>query len=327
MAHSKKQVERIPPPLMWSLAPHDRRALADRPVLVTGATGLIGRHLVRALADCGAAPLAVVRPGREHAVPNGVRTIVWDLAQRGQAREIPRELAAVVHLAAPRNRLTPGLARFPPHIRLAVDAAARLYATAEARGARQVIAASTIAAFGPATQLLAADRRARFDAGPAHPYAVTRRWAEDLALQARCYLRNVTIVRPGPVYGPGQSEFGLLQGFVHRLRRGQPIKLAAPRGRLVSPVFVGDVVYVLLASLARPTNDTFTIGGPDARRERTLVEDLATWLGRRARVHVDRTTRPARFATDQTEVDRVFPERPRTPWTVGLGLTWRKSRQ
>ena len=49
-------------------------------------------------------------------------------------------------------------------------------------------------------------------------------------------------MRPGPVYGPGQSPFGLLARFAARLKRREPIAIAAPHGRLVSPVFVGDVV-------------------------------------------------------------------------------------
>jgi nucleoside-diphosphate-sugar epimerase len=300
----------------------ERRALMGRPILVTGATGFIGRRLVKALAACGAEPWAVVRPGREQAVPDGIRSIVWDLAESRPANALPRQLAAVVHLAAPRDRWSSGFARYSPHVRLAVDAAARLYAAAHERDAQHLIAASTIAAFGPRSRLLGADRQAPFEAVPAHPYAVTKRWSEDLAVHARAYTRYVTILRPGPIYGPGQSAFGFLQTLVNRLRRGESIPLAPPSGRVVAPVFIRDVVHVLLASLAKPGNDTLTIGGPDSHRERTLVEDLARWLDLRPRFTVDRRTRPANFATDHAVIDRLFPERPRTAWKLGMRLTW-----
>jgi hypothetical protein len=101
---------------------------------------------------------------------------------------------------------------------------------------------------------------------------------EELAIALRAQLRGVTIVRPGPVYGPGQSRFGLLARFVRALKRREPIAIAAPHGRLVSPVFVGDVVDVIVASLAQPANVTMSVGGPRAYRERQLVEDLAEWL-------------------------------------------------
>jgi nucleoside-diphosphate-sugar epimerase len=305
-----------------AIDPRYRRALAGRPILVTGATGFVGRHLVGTLAACGAEPWAVVRPGREGAVAAGVRTIVWDLTEGRPARLLPRELAAVVHLAAPRDRWSAALTTYGQHVRLAIEAAAQLYAAAQDRGARQVIAASTIAAVGPASRILTHDRAAPFDSVPAHPYALTKRWSEDLAMHARAYTRYVTIVRPGPIYGPGQSAFGYLQTLVKRLRRGESIPLAPPRGRIIAPVYILDVVYVLVASLARPGNDTLTIGGPDARRERTLVDDLAGWLGLRPRISVDRRTRPDNFATDHTVIDRLFPERPRTAWKQGMRLTW-----
>jgi nucleoside-diphosphate-sugar epimerase len=91
---------------------------------------------------------------------------------------------------------------------------------------------------------------------------------------------------------------GLIPEFANCLRRNQPIRIAAPRGRLVSPVFVGDVVYILLATLARPDNGTWKVGGPTAHRERELIEDLARRLGVTARIVKDRSLRPARFDTD-----------------------------
>lgn len=305
-----------------ALGRRHRLALRDRPILVTGATGLIGRPLVRALSECGAEPWAVVRPGREHAVPAGVRVVVWDLQEDRPRTPLPREIGALVHLAAPRDRWSSEFARFAPHVKLTVDAAARLFEAAHARGARHLIAVSTIAVHGPHGRLLAPAVGARFEDASPHPYAVTKRWAEELAAHARAHVRHVTIVRPGPVYGPGQSSSGLLQGFVGRLRRGEPIRLAPPRGRVVSPVFVGDVVHVLVSSLARPGNDLFTVGGPDALRERTLVEDLARWLALRPRLIADRSLGAANFATDHSVVDGRFPARPRTPWKVGMCLTW-----
>ena len=138
----------------------------------------------------------------------------------------------------------------------------------------------------------------------------------------RQHLRRVTIVRPGPVYGPGQSRFGLLPRFAARLKQREPIRIAAPRGRLVSPVFVGDVVYVLVAALARPDNGTWNVGGPTAHRERTLIEDLARHLGVPARISPDRTQRPARFDIDNAAVDRRFPARPLYTVAVGMAETW-----
>lgn len=72
---------------------------ADR-VLVTGATGYIGPHVVRALLDRGAEVSAVVRPGREHLVDSGVRVVVADIFDG--SLDLERVLGGaqtVIHLA------------------------------------------------------------------------------------------------------------------------------------------------------------------------------------------------------------------------------------
>ncbi len=159
---------------------------------------------------------------------------------------------------------------------------------------------------------------------PTHPYPLVKRWGEDLAVTLREYVRHVTIARPGPVYGPGQSRFGLLPKFAASLRRREPIRIAAPRGRLVSPVFVGDVVSALVHALAAPGNETWDVGGPTAHRERDLIVDLARHLGLPARIQSDRDRSPALFDIDNTVIDRLFPLRMRTPWVAGLQATWRR---
>ena len=295
------------------------RRLRDAAILVTGGTGLIGCHLLKALSDHGVDAFAVVRPGREPLVRDTARPIVWDLAEEKSRSRLPTRLDGVVHLAAPRNRWSAGAARLASHIRISVDAAARVFDEARLRGVTKAVYVSSIAARGPRGV-----RSSRSAPLPAHPYAMTKRWGEELAIALRAQVRGVTILRPGPVYGPGQSRFGLLARFSARLKRREPIAIAAPHGRLVSPVFVGDVVDVIVASLAQPANVTMSVGGPRAYRERHLVEDLADWLALPCRIRADRSERPARFDIDNGDVDRLFPTRQRTPWPDGLRLTWRR---
>ena len=305
------------PPTAAPSSARARRRLRGAAILVTGGTGLIGRHLLQALADCGVDAFAVVRPRRESLVRRTARPIVWDLTEADSRSRLPTRLDGVVHLAAPRNRWSPRGAPLASHIRISVDAAARVFDEAQARGASKAVYVSSIAVAGPRD---ARPGRSK----PSHPYAMTKRWGEELAMALRAQVRGVTIVRPGPVYGPGQSRFGLLARFAARLKRREPIAIAAPHGRLVSPVFVGDVVDLIVESLAQPANVTMSVGGPRPYRERQLVEDLAGWLALPSRIRVDRSERPSRFDIDNGDVDRLFPGRQRTPWLDGLRLTWRR---
>jgi uncharacterized protein YbjT (DUF2867 family) len=78
----------------------DRR-LRGAAILVTGGTGLIGRHLLQALADCGVDPFAVVRPRRSRSSGAPHEPIVWDLTEADSRSRLPMRLDGVVHLAAP----------------------------------------------------------------------------------------------------------------------------------------------------------------------------------------------------------------------------------
>lgn len=52
-------------------------------VLVTGATGFVGRHLVPALVDAGHEVTALVRDAGRYDPPSGVRVVVGDLLEPG----------------------------------------------------------------------------------------------------------------------------------------------------------------------------------------------------------------------------------------------------
>jgi len=70
-------------------------------LLVTGATGYLGRVLVTLLRDRGLRPRAVIRdPSRAGAVPEGVPWVVADLADEPALRRAAEGCAGVFHLAA-----------------------------------------------------------------------------------------------------------------------------------------------------------------------------------------------------------------------------------
>ena len=72
-------------------------------VLVTGGTGLAGRHVCRALIGAGMLPRLLVRPGSEGKVPeeirNRCRTTLGDLTVREFAEQAAQGTSAIVHIA------------------------------------------------------------------------------------------------------------------------------------------------------------------------------------------------------------------------------------
>jgi nucleoside-diphosphate-sugar epimerase len=280
-------------------------------VFVTGGSGFLGAALVARLRS----------DGREVVAPSSG---ALDLARDWDEDLVPAGVDVLVHCAASRARSDPGPERFVEEVRLNVDATARLYDVARRRGIAHVVHVSTLAVFqdAPRPDALLDEGSPRVVA-PAHPYALTKLWGEELALSLRGAFETLAVVRPASVYGPGQPARAYLARIAERARRGsrETITLPPPDGHTVAPVFLDDVVDVLAESVRRPRSLVVNVAGPDALPERRIVEDVAAIFG--ARPHVETSREEARSdAASTAHVDALFPGRVVTRWRDGLARTW-----
>lgn len=112
-------------------------------VLVTGATGFIGGHAVRALAGTGHEVWALVRPGTDSSGLREARVVRGDLGDVGSLAAACRGAAAVVHAAA----VVRGHGDWS-HFRAGVDGTNNLLrAMADAR-VRRLVHLSSLAVYG-----------------------------------------------------------------------------------------------------------------------------------------------------------------------------------
>lgn len=178
-------------------------ALRSRWVLVTGATGFIGVHLVRSLIDAGAHVRALVRnPLKAAALPGGVERCFGDLSDGMLPKELADGVDIVFHLAA----ATCG--EWRTHERVTVDGTRRLLALCRAAGIERFVHVSSIAAYE--TMHLRSGDTICADAPLAAPDTDLGSYARGKA-EAERAVRTAgiafTIVRPGLVYGPGHVIF------------------------------------------------------------------------------------------------------------------------
>jgi nucleoside-diphosphate-sugar epimerase len=195
---------------MPAARPGDAAATAGRRILVTGASGFIGRVLVARLAQAGHDVLAVSRAPM--AAPPGVRHAqVLGYQDAATLRGLATGCDAVVHLAAIAHRAVSGPqagAMFEPNVastlavtRAAVDG-----------GAGRFVLVSSIGVNGNCTTggrvLTEADAP-----GPVEAYAMSKLRSEEAlrAIAASHPALEAVIVRPPLVYGPNPpGNFGRL---------------------------------------------------------------------------------------------------------------------
>jgi GDP-4-dehydro-6-deoxy-D-mannose reductase len=257
-------------------------------VLVTGADGFVGRHLVARLVQTGHAVIAACRPGvSETDWGQGVRPVPFELTDgRSMDAAVKGELDAVVHLAAVASNRE---AMADPALAWVINAAgtARLVeALLSARAAGEmdpvVLIVSSAEVYGPGP---AAPRREQDPAFPNSPYAASKLGAELAALEAwrRSGLR-VMVVRPFTHTGPGQRPPFVVPSFVERLlaaRSGGASRV--PTGNL-EPVRdlldVRDVVQAYLALLTRgQPGETYNVARGQGISLRQLFQRVAAILG------------------------------------------------
>ena len=226
------------------------------PLVVTGASGFVGRRLVAALrerAARSATPRDVTLLVRDPAVlasfgtlPPHWRAVRADLAAASLAADaIPRD-SVVLHLAAATGRLNPAVMRA-----VNVDGTGRLTRAARDAGAAHFIFVSSIAA---------SFRNRRW-----YHYAEAKLAAERLVADAGL---PFTIVRPTMVFGAGSP---VQEGLERIAAGGLPVVPGSGNVR-VQPIHVDDLVAALLAlaDAPPPTGATIEVGGG----ERCTLRDL-----------------------------------------------------
>ena len=257
-------------------------------VLVTGATGFLGRRVVaELLARHHQVRCLVHSPGRERLFDGwDVDVHYGNVLDAESVNRAMYDVQSVVHLVGI-IRARRGLTFDMVH----GQGTAIVAEAASAGGAREIIYVSALGA----------------TANPAYPYLHSKRQGELRILNSGI---AYTILRPSVVFGPGDEFLTALAGLV---RMGPVVPVIGTGRNRMQPIALDDVTRCIADSVGNSLvkGKTLNLGGPDRLSYNDILDEVAIAMGRKIRrIHV-----PTMLAEPMIAVMQGLL--PRVPLTTG----------
>ncbi len=297
-------------------------------VALTGASGYTGGHLLEALRARGDEVAVLVRPGSvtERIRARASRVVEGGLGDEAAAGRLVEGADAIVHVAAVYRT-----AGHPDSYYREVNVVGteRLLEAAAGAGLRRFVHTSTVGVHGH-VERPPADESA--PVAPGDIYQATKAEAEALALEFhRRRGVPVTVVRPGAIYGPGETR--LLKLF-RAIARGRYAIVGTGR-TFYHPVYIDDLVAGFLLALDRKeaVGEAFLVCGPSYVSQSDLAALIAKHTGGRV-LPFRIPARPIQWAGDVVEaicvplgLDPPLHRRRVDFWTKSRAFTIDKARR
>lgn len=249
-----------------------------RHVVVTGAAGFIGGHLIRRLAADGHTVVGIDR----RPVSGPAITVCGDLSSPGTAIIAAlRDADAVFHLAG-----CPGVRTRGPHIarrRIRDNVLASALTLSLTPHATPVVLASSSSVYGGARRGHDGWTPSHED-GPRRPrgaYARSKVALERLAALRAARGGRVAVARPFTVTGPGQRSDMLVATWLRAVAAGDPLPVVGSLDRRRDLTDVDDVVEGMVRLAVRGVQATVNLGTGRAHSLRDVARSVSVAVGRR----------------------------------------------
>ena len=227
--------------------------LREKPVVVTGASGLVGTHVCAKLANAGWKVRAVVRDVKKAAVRLGhlpLEIRVGDIRNAESMRAALSGAGSLVHLAA-----------------IAIEKSGESYSSSNSDATQTLLDA----AHATSVSRLVYMSQNGSDSRSPHAFLKSKGIAQDAVTSSDL---RWTVLRPSVIFGPEDEFINVLA----RLVRLSPLVFPLPGGGVArfQPVAVSDVARAVLRVLSDDdtVGHTYALGGPVPLTLRQMTERI-----------------------------------------------------
>jgi UDP-glucose 4-epimerase len=297
-------------------------------VLVFGAGGLVGEHLVRALAGKGEHVIAISRSALAHSDPR-VESCVASLRDAADFAPLLERSRVVVHAA---SASTPGSSAMQPLFELEQNLRPTLALLQALQNYpdKPLIYLSSGGALYDGHAGIHADESA-----PVRPrsYHGAGKAAAEHFIGAWCHQCHAcaTIVRPSNLYGPGQAEragFGVIPAALGKLLRDEVLPVWGDGSAERDYLYIDDFIELCLAVIAAPAVAGMRVVNAchgDSVSLNTLFDTIERATGRKLQRRYDpsRSVDAPRVIMDGRYARKTFAWSPSVSLQEGIERTWK----
>lgn len=253
-------------------------------ILLTGASGFVGRAVLASLIQSRFVRVALRRPDAA-GIPEGVDVFEASLSPDQDWIKALSGVSSVIHCAARvhvmNEEATDPLAEFR---RVNVDGTLRLARQAAEAGVKRFVFVSSIKVNGELSQPGQPFTADQIPA-PGDPYGISKCEAEaGLWALSEETVMEVVVIRPPLVYGPGVKANFL--AMMRWLQRGVPLPLGDVTENRRSLVYLDNLADLIVTCVDHPAaaNQTFLVSDDEDLSTAALLRRMAKALGRPARL-------------------------------------------
>ncbi len=307
--------------------------LQDATVLVTGAAGFIGSHLVEALLARNVHVVGIdnfdpfydraikernLEPVRNHPQYHFQELSILDREGLSQLFQTFR-FSHVVHLAA-KAGVRPSLQHPRAYYQTNIDGTLNLLELCREHGINKFVFASSSSVYGNNRKVPFSE--SDFVDHPISPYAATKKSGELLCYTYHhLYGLNVFALRFFTVYGPRQRPEMAIHKFIRHIDMGLPIPVYGYGKPRRDYTYIEDILQGVVRSIERVSGfEVFNLGESRTTSTSELIEIIEANLGKKA-IREDMPMQPGdveiTFA-DISKAQRMLDYQPTTPVEEGI---------